>query len=127
MTVRHVAVWLDQHEARVFHVSPEGFDESTVHSPHKHVHRHPRGPEGYKEHPDNERRFFHEVARALDGAEEVLILGPSKAKLHFIRYAEGHDATLYAHIIGVETVDHPTDPQLAAHAKQYFKAADRLR
>jgi hypothetical protein len=30
-------------------------------------------------------------------------------------------------IIGVETVDHPTDAQLVAYARQYFKGADRMR
>ena len=29
-------------------------------------------------------------------------------------------------IVGVETVDHPSDPQLVAHAKNYFMAADRM-
>jgi hypothetical protein len=30
-------------------------------------------------------------------------------------------------IVGVETVDHPTDGQLVAHARRYFHAADRMR
>ena len=29
-------------------------------------------------------------------------------------------------IIGVETVDHPTDNQLVAHARRYFRAADKM-
>jgi hypothetical protein len=29
-------------------------------------------------------------------------------------------------IVGVETVDHPSDAQLVAYAKQYFKAEDRM-
>jgi len=121
MTSRHIAVWIDHHEARIFHVAPDGLDESTVPAPHKHVHRHPRGGEGYKAHPDDVQRFFREVAHDLEGATEVLILGPSTAKLQFIRYAQSHDAALYSHIVGVETVDHPTDPQISAYAKHYFE------
>ena len=30
-------------------------------------------------------------------------------------------------IIGVETVDHPSDGQMVAYARKYFLAADRLR
>jgi hypothetical protein len=29
-------------------------------------------------------------------------------------------------IVGVETVDHPSDGQLVAHARHYFKADDRM-
>jgi stalled ribosome rescue protein Dom34 len=127
MTIRHAAVWIDQQEARIFHVAPEGFDESTIHAPHGHLHRHPKGPEGYKAHPDDAHHFFREVARALDGFSEVLVLGPSKAKLEFIKHVHEHDRALVPKIVGVETADHPTDPQIVAHVRKYFKAADRMR
>jgi hypothetical protein len=29
-------------------------------------------------------------------------------------------------IVGVETVDHPSDAQLVAHARHYFEAEDRM-
>jgi hypothetical protein len=31
------------------------------------------------------------------------------------------------HVTGVETLDHPTDGALLAHARKYFRAADRMR
>lgn len=43
--------------------------------------------------PDDEHQFFHEVARALEG-EQVLLVGPSKAKLHFVRYLQRHEPAL---------------------------------
>lgn len=30
-------------------------------------------------------------------------------------------------VIGVETVDHPTDGQVLAYARRYFRAADQMR
>jgi hypothetical protein len=30
-------------------------------------------------------------------------------------------------IVGVETVDHPSDAQLVAYARKYFIAADRMQ
>jgi hypothetical protein len=30
-------------------------------------------------------------------------------------------------ILGVETVDHPTDKQLVAYARKYFKSADLMQ
>jgi stalled ribosome rescue protein Dom34 len=127
MTSRHVALWIDHHEARLFQISREGFDESTIHAPHQRIHRHPRGSEGSKSHSDDAHRFFHDVTQVLASAEEILVLGPSTAKLEFIRYAQKHAEPMCACITGIETVDHPTDPQIAAYAKRYFEAADRMR
>jgi hypothetical protein len=122
-----VAVWIDHHEARVFRILAEGFEQSTTGAPAHHVHRHPKGAEGYKEHPSDADRFFHDVARSLEGAGEILVLGPATAKLELLRHLHRHDPALEPKVVGVETVDHPTDPQIAAYARRYFKAADRLR
>ena len=117
----HAALWLDHHEARIVHVDRAGFDEKTIQSPHQHVHRHPKGATQPHEHPDDQNRFFKEVAQALAGSEEILVVGPSTAKLHFVRYLHQHDRPLEAKIAGLETVDHPTDAQLLAYVKQYFR------
>jgi stalled ribosome rescue protein Dom34 len=123
---KHVAIWIDHKEARVFHVDPHEIEKLTVAAPH-HVHnKHPRGPEGAKEHPDDAQRFFHEVARSLEGAEQILVVGPSTAKLEFLRHVHKHDHALEPKIVGIETVDHPTDGQLVAYAKQYFNRTDRM-
>jgi hypothetical protein len=121
MTVqRHAAVFIDHHEARIYHVDLDSFDERTIDAPHAHVHRHPKGAGEPHDHPDDAKRFFGEVAAALKDAEEVLVVGPSTAKLQLINYAHAHDRALVAKIVGVETVDHPTDAQLVAHVQKYF-------
>jgi stalled ribosome rescue protein Dom34 len=117
------AVWLDHHEARVFHVDLDSFDESAVRSPRAHLHRHPKGTTEGHDHPDDAKRFFHEVAKALSDAGQILVLGPSTAKLQFITYVHEHDKTLAPKIVGVESVDHPTDAQLVAYVKKYFHEA----
>src|SRR2546427_7120341 len=120
MPMRRMAVWIDHDEARIFHVDAETFDEATVHSPNHHVHRHPKDQQTRThDHPDDEHRFFHEIAGTLAGADEVLLVGPSVTKLHFLRHAQKHDATLGSRIVGVETADHPTDRQLVAHVRHY--------
>ena len=123
---RHVAVWIDHQEARVFVIDPGKVDELVIAAPH-HVHnRHPKGPEGRTNHPDDAKRFFHEVATSLEGVEQVLVVGPSTAKLQFLRYLQAHHHPLEPKIVGLETVDHPTDGQLVAYAKAYFKRTDRM-
>jgi stalled ribosome rescue protein Dom34 len=124
---KHTVVWLDQHEARVLEVQPESFESLTVRAPASHLHRHPKGAAESKTHPDDEKRFFHELAQALAQTQEVLLVGPGPAKLHFIRYVHKHAHDLEPRIVGVETVDHPTDAQIVAHARHYFLSADRMR
>jgi hypothetical protein len=57
----------------------------------------------------------------------VLITEPANAKTELVEHIRVHDPQLTKLIVGVETVDHPSDPQLVAHAKKYFMAADRMR
>jgi len=121
----YTAVWIDHREARVFHVTADKLDELTVAVP-QHVHRrHPKGESGAKEHPADAQRFFHEVVRSLEGSQHILVVGPSTAKLDFIRYLHKHAQTLESRVVGIETVDHPTDNQLAAYIKAYFKLDQR--
>lgn len=130
----HIAVWLDHLEARVFHVQPEApghpqpepIDERTILSPRHVIHRHPKGRGEAREHPQDEEHFFYELARAIADADTLLIAGPALAKTEFVKYLETHDRPLRAKVAGVETVDHPTDRELVAYAKKYFKASDRM-
>jgi hypothetical protein len=54
-------------------------------------------------------------------------VGPSTAKLDLIRYVHQHEHALEPRVVGVETVDHPTDGQLIAYAKRYFERTDAMR
>jgi stalled ribosome rescue protein Dom34 len=78
-------------------------------------------------HPEDLRHFFAEVARALEGSPKILVLGPSTAKLQFLRYAHEHARKIEPNIVGVESVDHPTDAQLVSYIKGYFHVTDRVR
>ena len=129
MTVpTRAAVWLDHHEARIFHVDLEGFDEQRLRAPQHHFHRHPKGPTEPHEHPKDEERFVHEIAQALASASEVLVLGPSTAKSQFLKDLEAHARLLSEKIAAVETTDHPTDAQIVAHVRAHFHvAAPRVR
>jgi len=122
----NVAVWIDHKEARIFRVFPEKADEEVIAAPHHVHHKHPRGAEGVKAHPEDDKRFFHEVLQSLEGSAEILLVGPSTAKLEFLKYVQTHAHALAPKIIGIETADHPTDGQLLAHAKAYFKRVARM-
>ena len=121
------AVWIDHHEARVFHVSLGGLEEDVVKAPGPHIDRHPKGAAEAHNHPADERHFFGDVAKAIEGAEQILIMGPSTAKLQFLRYLHEHAPTLERRVVGkIETADHPTDGQIVAHIKHHFGITDRI-
>ncbi|MEO7035782.1 MAG: translational machinery protein [Polyangiaceae bacterium] len=118
MSPHHAAVWIDHKEAKIFQIELEGFDISNITTPHQHV---TRKADEHGRHTE-QHGFFHDVAAFLKGADELLILGPASAKLDFIRHLQRHDHALEAKVVGVETLDHPTDAQLVAYVRQHFKA-----
>jgi stalled ribosome rescue protein Dom34 len=124
MTFRHAAVWIDHDEAKIFHIDGESFDPATVH-PRHHVRRH-KAVTAEHAHPSDAAHFFHDVAVALGDAEEILVVGPGTAKLELIKHVHHHDHALEPRIVGIETVDHPTDGQLVAFVRRYFHAKDRM-
>jgi stalled ribosome rescue protein Dom34 len=124
MSSLHTAVWIDHQEARIFPIEDETIDSTTI-RPRRHIRRHPTQT-AERRHPADEQHFYHEVATALDDAREVLVVGPGPAKLEFIKHVHKREHALEPKIIGVETVDHPTDGQIVDFARRYFRAADRM-
>jgi stalled ribosome rescue protein Dom34 len=120
MKAHQSVVWLDHQEARIFGVDAEKLQAETVAAPEHHLHRHPKGPSAEHQHPSDGVQFFTHVATVLRDADAVLIVGPSTAKLQFLRFLAKQDPALDAKVVGVETVDHPTDRQLVAYARHYF-------
>ncbi|HSO33530.1 MAG TPA: hypothetical protein VLT33_13445 [Labilithrix sp.] len=117
MSPFHAAVWIDHEHAKIFHVDEHRFDESLIHAPNKQVRHDPADAE----------RFFHDVAAALASAGDILVVGPGSAKLQLIKHVHRHDRALIDKIVGVETVDHPTDKQLVGYIRKYFHAQDRMQ
>ena len=120
---KYVAIWIDHKVARMFHIHSDTVNAEMIAAPSHNIHnKHPGGLRSIGAHPDDAMRFFHAVVAELAETEEILVVGPSTAKLDFIRYVHKHAHAVEARIVGVETVDHPTDGQLVAYAKNYFGA-----
>jgi len=122
----HAVVWIDHREAHVQGFTRDASENSYVKAlgnPHK-IHHRSGSIKGGKA-PVN-LQFFALVAEALNGAQEVLIVGPGQAKDEFIKYLGSHHPQLAKKILGVETADHPTDGQLLEHARRFFRATDRM-
>ena len=116
----HAVVWIDHHEARVFHFNVSEIDRLVLHphNPTRHIH-HKANSIG-SGHTSEDHEFLQHVADAVSDAGAVLITGPANAKTELVKHIERHMPALKAKIAGVETVDHPTDGELVAQARKYF-------
>ncbi len=126
MSHYHALVWIDHVQAHVMHISPSDVEKSLI-EPNQPLQKlHSRvGTLGDGRAPEDQD-YYHRVAEALKGATEILIVGPAQAKLQLIKHFHAHDPDLMKKVVGVETVDHPTDGQLVAYARKYFLAKDKM-
>jgi len=62
--------------------------------------------------------YYDQVMEAVALLDALLILGPGEAKGEFKKWLDRHK--LGARVVGVETADKMTDPQLAAKVREYF-------
>ena len=116
MSFHQCIVWIDSIEARLLRVEDRVHHESTIHAPDTHhTPELPAGNEG-----GDLSGFFHEVARALDTADEILVVGPSNTKEQFVKYLHKNDHAFDPRVLGVETIDDPNARELAGYAKLYF-------
>jgi stalled ribosome rescue protein Dom34 len=122
----HAVVWIDHHESRVFHFNDDDVERMRLRPHDPHVHLHHKANTIGAGHASEDQDFLHSVVTALGHSRAVLITGPGLAKTALVKHIARHEPGVMDRVAGVETVDHPTDAALVAHARAYFKAADRL-
>src|SRR5262245_47401334 len=122
----HAVVWIDHHEARVFHFSPTDVERLVLHPDHPTKHIHHKANSIGSGHAPEDHAFLQAVAQSIADARAVLASGPANAKTQLGKPISQPDPALITVHVGVETVDHPSDGQLVAHARRYFKAEDRM-
>ena len=126
MSHHHAVVWLDHAEAHVMHISPDDVEKSVVHPANPHAHLHAKRGNVGSGRQAEDKGYYHAIVEALSGAQEILVVGPAQAKLQLIKHMHAHDHAIADKVVGVETVDHPTDGQLVAYARKYFDVKDRM-
>jgi hypothetical protein len=67
------------------------------------------------------------VATAVQGSPEILVVGPGTAKVAFMTDLEKRHSKVAKQVVGVESLDHPSDAELLAFARRYFRRVDALR
>lgn len=117
MTTFHAVVWLDHTEAHVVHFDRETVEAQRIKSRSHHKHQ--------GKATDN-AAFFADIATAVAGAREVLLAGPGLARTQLRDWVTTHQPALGKAIVDSVAADHPSDAQLVALARQYFKKFDTL-
>jgi stalled ribosome rescue protein Dom34 len=121
---KDVALWIDHRQAVIAVVTGDTDDLTRIQSDlEKHVRF-----SGSEASPEDvrERRFeghlnqyYDKVVASLRDARSILIMGPGEAKQELEKRLR--DAGLGKAIVGVETTDKMTDPQVAAAARLRFR------
>jgi stalled ribosome rescue protein Dom34 len=118
--MKSAILFVDSDHAKIFNLVPGKME--TVELKKHEIKHHLTADKNNEEH---EKHFFHEVATALKGVTELLVVGPGFAKNRFQSHLETHHhGDLAKSIVGLDTIDHPTDPQIMAVGRKFFKAYD---
>ena len=123
----HAVVWIDHHEARIFHFGQGEVEQLVIHPQNPTHHLHHKANSISSGHAVEDQAFLHAVTTAIADARSVLITGPANAKAELFKHIHRHDPAIINIITAIETVDHPTDGALVAYARKYLTAADRMR
>jgi len=117
----HAIVWIDHSQAKVFHVGLSGEDEMILHPhlPTRHLHHKANTIGGG--HSGLDKEFLGQVLTAISDAGEILIIGPASAKTELAKYLREKHPRIAERIVAVEAADHPSDREIVAYAKKYFK------
>ena len=129
-----VGIWIDHKKAVIVSASADGVTAKTLESevgPHARYsgragYPTPDGPqdgggekkyeERYGQHLD---RYYDEVISQLGQPEALLIFGPGEAKLQ-LKERLSRSKALSERIVGIETTDKLTDPQIVAKVKEHY-------
>jgi stalled ribosome rescue protein Dom34 len=129
-------VWIDHRRAIIIGIGQTGVEKKEVLSQIDKQRRRLNGRPTHASHkandvPDDDKRerdykghlnaFYDQVIAALGNAESLLVMGPGEAKQEFKKRFEWHRPV--ARIVGIETTDKMTEPQLISKIRRFFQDA----
>ena len=117
MRTFHAIVWIDHQQAHVAFFDRDHAQTQHIHSKSQHKHQGKSTDVG---------AFFADVSKSVKDCHEVLLTGPGLTRQHFTDWYKKHASALGKVIVDSVPSDHPTDAQLVAMARQYFKKFDAM-
>ena len=125
MGLHQTIVWIEEKEARILRVEKGLHPETTIVAPSARIQDELLANQVIVSETDT--GYFQQIARALDAADEILVVGPSAIKLEFVKYMHKNEHAFDPRILGVETIDNPNDATLEGYAKLYFTVGSPRR
>jgi len=113
----HAVVWLDHQEAHLAFFDRDHVASQRIHSKSHHKHQGKT---------TDMNAFFADIAKAVKECREVLLTGPGLTRQQFKDWSAQHATALSKVVVDCIASDHPTDAQLVAMARQYFKKFDAM-
>lgn len=122
----HAVVWIDHRHAKIFEFDRD--DVQALNIRHRRAERqihHKSGSIG-SGHTIEDEAYLRDVADALAGPSEILIVGPGHVKWQLRAYLNLHVPRISQRVMGVVQADHPSDRQIVESARKYFSRVDRM-
>jgi stalled ribosome rescue protein Dom34 len=123
----HALVWIDHQEARIFQFNATEVDSTMVAALIRTNIFITRRMLLAVVMPRWDEEFLERVTQALMHAGAILITGPASAKQELAAHIQRQHPDVATRISGGETLDHPSDGELVALARRFFRADDRMR
>src|SRR5512135_1053297 len=122
----HAVVWIDHAETRIFEFGTTGVEQRRIRPTDRPGNIHHKAGTFGSGHAQPDTHYFSAIADALKPIHEVLIVGHGQAKTELAHFIRDHVATLAPRIMGVETLDNPSEGEIVAFARKFFEAKDRM-
>lgn len=127
---KEAGLWIDHREAVIVVATDAGEEIKRIKSNLEKRVRYSGGSRsnGSRREPEDQRdrrfvdhlnKYYAEVIACIREAESILLFGPGEAKVEIEKRLVSED--LGGRIVGIETVDKMTEPQIAAKVRQRFQ------
>jgi hypothetical protein len=123
----HAIVWIDHHQAKVFRFNASDIDRDVIRPHDPTVHLHHKANTIGSGHAPVDKDYLRRITESVSGAGAIMIVGPANAKAELAAHIAAHAPGLSARVSTVEAADHPTDGELVALARKFFRAHDRMK
>jgi len=121
----HAVVWIDYEDARIFGFGTSGVERTHIRATDHTGHIHHKSGTVGSGHALPDKAYLTAIVKALESAQEILIVGHGGAKTELAHYIRDHVPALAPKIMAVESIDHQTEGEVLALARKYFEGKDR--
>lgn len=122
----YFCVWIDHTEAKILGVGIDSTDQAIVsyHGMAGGTHRTPE--HGRHGQVPMSHELLQSIGEALLQARGIYIVGPGRAKTDLVAFLREHFPIVAKKIWAMQPMDHPTNGELVAAARPFFKTATHV-